>query len=236
MWWETEIDQDEEKKLIKQGIQQARLKIENGSAPEPMPGNPPPLHIEEDFYQEPEEEEPEADDNEGFSIPSLSLLKRWDSTRVDTNVPSGTLYGVWGSSKDDIFVVGTGEGIPLENNRLQVTGGIFHYDGDKWSEMSSLEDEFFEGITLHAVWGSSSSDVYAVGSEWTILYYDGIEWSRIETDLFPDIENDIGTGPGAGFRSVWGSSANDVYAVGSSGEGVRYCTSMVTIGVAFPPR
>ena len=24
--------------------------------------------------------------------------------------------------------------------------------------------------------------------EWTILYYDGIEWSRIETDLFPDIK------------------------------------------------
>jgi hypothetical protein len=76
--------------------------------------------------------------------------------------------------------------------------------------MSSPDDEFLDGIMLHAVWGSSSSDVYAVGSEWTILHYDGIEWSRIESGGY----SDTGTGVGGGFWSVWGSSANDIYAVG----------------------
>ena len=56
-WWETEIDQEEEKKL--------RKKINNGSAPEPKPGNKPML-IKEDFSQKPGEEEPEDDDNDGF--------------------------------------------------------------------------------------------------------------------------------------------------------------------------
>ncbi len=216
MWWNTEIE-EEDNEPIERGVQQVQLKIESDDAYEPVPGNHTPLHIEEDTYQKPKEEEPEADEEEGFSIPSFSLFKWWDSTRVDTNVSSGTLYDVWGSSKDDIFVVGTGEGIPLGNNRFRVTGGIFHYDGDKWSEMSSSEDEFLEGITIHAVWGSSSIDVYAVGSEWTILHYDGIEWRRVETDLFSDTRYNRGTGPGNGFTSVWGSSANDIYAVGSGG-------------------
>lgn len=42
-------------------------------------------------------------------------------------------------------------------------------DGDTlWSAMSS-------GTTadLHAVWGSSSSDVFAVGTDGTILHYEG---------------------------------------------------------------
>jgi hypothetical protein len=141
-------------------------------------------------------------------MPSLSFFKWWSSTRVDTGESTGPQHGVWGSSPSDIFVVGTGEGIPLGNGRGLITGGIFHYDGSKWSEMSSSDDEFLEGIMLHAVWGSSSSDVYAVGSRLTILHYDGNGWSPIETGLTPD------AGPGGGFWGVWGSSANDIYAVG----------------------
>ena len=220
MWWKTEIEEEDEE-LIKQGIQQAHLNIENDNAPEPMSGNHTLLHIEEVSYQEPKEEEPEADEVDGFSIPSFSLFKWWDSTRVDPGEPTATLYGIWGSSKDNIFVVGTSRGIPVWHKLFLGRGGIFHYDGHKWSEMSSPDDEFLDGIVLYGVWGSSSSDVYAVGSDWTILYFDGIEWSRIETGvhvsrLYPDVENDLERSPLDGFWSVWGSSVNDIYAVGNS--------------------
>jgi hypothetical protein len=216
-WWGTEPDQEEEKRLRKQRLQQIRLKIKNRNARKPKPGIKPAPPIKEDVSQKPEEDEPEDDNNEGFLIPSLSILKWWDSTRVDTGEATGPLYGVWGSSRYDVFVVGSGEGIPMGNNRFLIRGGIFHYNGHKWSEMSSSDDEFLDGIMLHAVWGSSSSNVYAVGSQWTILHYDGIEWSQIESGLYSDTGNDMGErSPESGFWSVWGSSANDIYAVGSS--------------------
>jgi hypothetical protein len=128
------------------------------------------------------------------------------------------LHGVWGSSTDDVFVVGTSKGIPEWHKRFLGRGGIFHFDGKKWSEMSSPDDEFLDGIALYGVWGSSSSDVYAVGSEWTVLYYDGVEWDRIETGLYeiPDPRIDMESSPLDGFWSVWGSSVDDIYAVGMS--------------------
>jgi len=145
------------------------------------------------------------------------LYKWWDSTRVDTGESTGPLNGIWGSSKDDIFVVGAGEGIPLENNRFLIRGGIFHYDGRTWSEMSNSDDEFLNGILLHSVWGSSSKNVYAVGSQWTILHYDGNAWSQVESGLYSDTGHDMGEdSPASGFWSIWGSSANDIYAVGGS--------------------
>jgi hypothetical protein len=64
---------------------------------------------------------------------------------------------------------------------------------------------------LSEVWGSSATDVFAVGSDPTdpapfdaavILHYDGVSWSR-QLRL-----------SSIGLRSVWGSSATDVLAVG----------------------
>jgi hypothetical protein len=52
---------------------------------------------------------------------------------------------------------------------LDYYGTILHYDGSIWTPMTS-------GTTngLGGVWGSSGSDVFAVGSGGTILHYDGI--------------------------------------------------------------
>jgi hypothetical protein len=35
------------------------------------------------------------------------------------------------------------------------------------------------GAHLMSVWGTSSNDVYAVGSNGTILHYDGTAWSQM---------------------------------------------------------
>jgi hypothetical protein len=56
---------------------------------------------------------------------------------------------------------------------------------------------------VRAVWGSSSSDVFAVGSNGNILHYDGNKWHQMERG-YPRVDGE----------SVWGSSSSDVFAVG----------------------
>jgi hypothetical protein len=35
-------------------------------------------------------------------------------------------------------------------------------------------------VALHAVWGASSSDVWAVGDNAVVIHYDGTSWSRVK--------------------------------------------------------
>jgi hypothetical protein len=73
------------------------------------------------------------------------------------------LRGVWGSSADDVWVVGA-EGV------------IFHYDGEAWLPSSSGTV-----MDLQAVHGTGWDDVWAVGED-TVLHFDGQVW----TEHLPD--------------------------------------------------
>jgi hypothetical protein len=83
-----------------------------------------------------------------------------------------------------------------------MTGTGFTAD---WSPMSS-------GTTnnLNGLWGSSGSDVFAVGDSGTILHYDGTAWSAMAS---PTTSN---------LNSIWGSSSTNAIAVGDSGTILRY--------------
>jgi len=63
---------------------------------------------------------------------------------------------------------------------------------------------------LWEIWGSSSSDVYAVGLSYSILHYDGSTWSSMDSGIMNT------------FRGVWGSSSADVFCVGSWGTILHY--------------
>jgi hypothetical protein len=58
---------------------------------------------------------------------------------------------------------------------------------------------------LDGVWGSSGSDVFAVGYDGTILHYDGSDWSSMTS------------GTSNWLEVVWGSSGSNVFAVGEGG-------------------
>ena len=75
-----------------------------------------------------------------------------------------------------------------------------------WSPMIS-------GTTrqLRGVWGTSPTDVYAVGSRGTILHYDGTDWSAMVSPV--DLES---------LNDVWGTSSDDIYAVGQNPHGGDY--------------
>ena len=64
--------------------------------------------------------------------------------------------------------------------------------------------------TLNAIWGSSSSDIFVVGNEGTILHYDGSNWNPQNSGT----ENPL--------YSVWGSGPSDVFAGGSRGTILHY--------------
>jgi hypothetical protein len=63
---------------------------------------------------------------------------------------------------------------------------------------------------LDGVWGSNGSDVFAVGSNGTILHYDGTAWSPMSN------------GTTERLRGVWGSGASDIFAVGDDGTIMHY--------------
>jgi hypothetical protein len=75
---------------------------------------------------------------------------------------------------------------------------------------SKWQNPLPQGNGLRGIWGSSSSDVFAVGSEGTILHYDGINWSV------------MASGTNNQLNDVWGTSPSDVFAVGDKGTILHY--------------
>ncbi len=69
---------------------------------------------------------------------------------------------------------------------------------------------FAEIITGSSVWGSSATDVFAVGLGGRILHYDGNTWSA------------QASGRAVWLKGVWGSSATDVFAVGEDSTILHY--------------
>ncbi|MFC2056451.1 WD40/YVTN/BNR-like repeat-containing protein [Chloroflexota bacterium] len=88
-------------------------------------------------------------------------------------------------------------------------------DGGTWEEMDSGTTKALSGI-----WGSSSSDVFAVGSDGTILLYDGSTWnstpnSTLTEEFFRPIIKSRETYLYYGISAVWCSSSSDIFAVGT---------------------
>ena len=90
---------------------------------------------------------------------------------------------------------------------------IIRYDGSRWTPV--LEEE---GLLLNALWGSSASDVFAVGfavdDDYNVIsavrHFDGSTWSAMDV-------------PSVGVvQDVWGSSPTDVYAVADDGALLHY--------------
>ena len=79
-----------------------------------------------------------------------------------------------------------------ENEELHAL--VMHYDGLSWSRAEPLSTYEW---ALNDIWGSSSSDVYAVGPT-TVLHYDGTRWTKL---------------PLSGGDRVWGTSPRDVFVL-----------------------
>jgi len=106
-------------------------------------------------------------EDEYWLVHGSDVLHTLDGHFFDDYRP-GSVNACWGSSPNDVFIVGNG-------------GHIAHFDGMKFTDMNS-------GTTkdLHSVWGRNHNDIWAGGSNLTtgdvvLLHFDGTQWP--ETDL-----------------------------------------------------
>jgi hypothetical protein len=124
---------------------------------------------------------------------------RWTEMRSGTEFPSHDGVNLWSvccSSASDVFAVWG-----------DYPNGIIIHDNDSiWEEMRSGVLEQLQGV-----WGSSASDVFAVGARGTILHYEGTSWEE------------MGSRTTSWLRAVWVSSPNNVYAVGERGTILHRC-------------
>lgn len=150
--------------------------------------------------------------NDLFTVSSLGEILHYDGTNWSP-MSSGTslaLLSVWGNAANDVFVGGDGV--------------ILHYNGSTWSPMLLP----FVGSQLDyiGIWGSSSSNVYAVSKSGSILHYDGgSQWLELTT-TFPITVTGIS-----------GTSATDIMVSSSNGtithfDGVSWTVSATNVSWA----
>jgi hypothetical protein len=77
-----------------------------------------------------------------------------------------------------------------ENDIWFGTANMIHYDGYKFQEVST-QPAF--PASMHKIWGSSSNNLYIVGTDGKIAHYDGTNWTGIESGtMLP-------------FQDIWGA-------------------------------
>lgn len=133
---------------------------------------------------------------------------RWTSIPLPPGVTAETGWGsrsLWGTSPSDLFVAGSA-------THPNTHWGIWHYDGQGWTEQVSSRDTALIGI-----WGSSATDVYAIGAPASvdishppaILHYDGSRWSPVSGPAYAPAASFIS------YRGIWGSDAHNLFLSGS---------------------
>jgi hypothetical protein len=161
---------------------------------------------------------------------------RWDGSSWSSITPSPkvALRGIWGSRIDAVFVAG-------------VTGAILRYDGTTWTPMTSNTT-----VVLNAIWGSSETNLVSAGSSGVIQRYTGSNWQAAPNAPIAGVTfrgvwtsasqifavgaatagviytqqaagwNASPASPATSLASVWGRTADDVYAVGDAGTIMHY--------------
>jgi hypothetical protein len=132
----------------------------------------------------------------------------WNEIRIGAGY-FDLLHGVWGSSSDDVFIVG--------QDLTTFKGIIFHFDGIIWSEMNS--DTLWG---LYDIWGSSENDIFAVGEHGAVLHFDGYNWSSFNSGTIKNLSG------------IWGVPSRDVFVVGDYGTILRYEYDIKTTTTTSP--
>lgn len=112
---------------------------------------------------------------------------------------SADLWGVWGRSPNDVWIVGgtIGSGEPV----------LLHYDGSGFTSWPIPENDRQSGA-LFKVWGIGSS-LFAVGQRGLIIEFDGDAWFQVPAGSAADDD----------FVALWGTAEDRIVAVGGRGSG-----------------
>src|SRR5687768_8009388 len=92
---------------------------------------------------------------------------RWSAVTESMN---RSLLSVWGTSDNDVFMVGGGLGVP------DLSSLAIHWDGTNWQEL----DTGARKETLWWVWGvPGTRDIWMVGEKGLILRWNGTSFTQI---------------------------------------------------------
>lgn len=117
--------------------------------------------------------------------------------KTSVELDFGVMNGVWGSSPDDVYVVGGSQDDPTDPGE----SFVLRRRGDRW-QPQDLPPNL--GM-LHSVFGFGDQ-VWVGGHDGTVAVRSGGSWTQVDTGIDAPI------------RAMWGSRADDVWAVGGSVE------------------
>jgi hypothetical protein len=132
------------------------------------------------------------------SVPTTESCEAGAFCAVALPLSPVSLNGIWGSGPDDVWIVGS-------------PSMTIHWDGAQFSRAAINKRE-----ALLGVWGSGRGDVWAFGTTQTLWHSQGFE---AETGGWSKSSGTTGIYDGAfatPILAMWGSGANDVWAVGAS--------------------
>lgn len=116
----------------------------------------------------------------------------------------GPLEGIWVETPSSIWVAGS--------------NGLAHTNGSQWTRGEpsptwvKVAGEPDAGLAdLKSLWGTSRSDIWAVGTQATILRYDGVRWQQLDAGLQSWVQ----------MYSVWASSPTDAW-IGNDDQILRW--------------
>jgi len=156
--------------------------------------------------------------NSGFVVGANDTLLRrsgnsWSTIVGVTPFVGTALRGAWGVDDTHAWIVGGGDS--QNQNQTKYPGKILFFNGISASEVPNVPKNCppdprtnmtRERCTLFATWAADVQHVWAVGDEGVILATsDGTSWAHQQS------------GTRFSLRGVWGTSATDVYAVGTGG-------------------
>jgi len=120
-------------------------------------------------------------DSSGNWDPNLYNVARWDGRRWTYSVgASVTINAVFAFSATDVWAG---------------TSAPYHFDGTTWQGYNVTG--LFNGYVTK-IWGTSSSNVYMVGTNGAIMHFDGTSWERMDSGTDVDL------------LDVWGSPDGSV--------------------------
>jgi hypothetical protein len=117
---------------------------------------------------------------------------------VDTlKLPFGDVFTpsrIWGSSSNDVWITGFGDGGDL----------IWHFDGTQWTRDSTRYL-----ISPSALWGTARNNIWMGNSNNTFWRYDGAKWYKFSEHKLTGFDRIV-------IENIWETSANDLWAVGGA--------------------